>query len=207
MAETRTESTGGRTVVANISLSLDGRVNGRGGDLDMSWVGPHAISDTVRAHLDTLYGSATTALMGRKNFEGFRGFWPSVADDDAADPRDRGFARWLNEAEKVVFSSTLDEPKWHNARIVNTDPATLVKDLRRQDGGDIVVLNSSSIIRNLLAADEVDRLSIVLCPELSGGGASLFDKDLPPSSWKLSGSTPSETGAICLFYDRAREGR
>lgn len=203
MAERQT-ATGDRRVVGNIALSLDGRVNGRGGDYDMGWIVPHAISDAARAHLAALHGTATTVLLGRKNFEGFRGFWPPVAGDASADPRDRAFAKWLNETEKIVFSSTLTDPEWENARIVNADPADVVKDLRRQEGGDIVVLASGSIIRNLLAADALDRLGIVLCPELVGGGAQLFEDGLPSTSWKLTASTASDTGALCLFYDRAR---
>ncbi|MBT2226712.1 hypothetical protein [Nonomuraea sp. NEAU-A123] len=58
-------------------------------------------------------------LLGRKNYEGFGGFWPSVAKDDAADPRDRSFSEWLNAVEKVVFSSTLKEAPWENSRIVD----------------------------------------------------------------------------------------
>jgi hypothetical protein len=40
-----------RTVVANISLSLDGRVAGPGGDYDMSWIVPHAVTDGARDHM------------------------------------------------------------------------------------------------------------------------------------------------------------
>ena len=40
-----------RTVTANISLSLDGRVNGAGVDYDMSWIVPHAITESARREL------------------------------------------------------------------------------------------------------------------------------------------------------------
>ena len=76
--------------------------------------------------------------------------------------------------------------------------------LRKQGGGDIIVLASASIIRNLLAAGEVDRLSITLCPALAGGGARLFGDDLPGSAWSLAETTPTDSGAICLLYDRKR---
>lgn len=207
MTESRHAGTGERRVVANISMSLDGRVTGPGGEFDMGWVAAHAVSDTVRAHAQALYDSATTVLLGRKNFEGFRGYWPPVATDEAADPRDRKMAAWLNEVEKVVVSSTLQEPAWQNARIVAADPANVVKELRQQDGGDILVLNSSSVIRALLAAGELDRLFIVLCPEVAGGGTPLFEDGMPSSSWTLSGSAPTETGALCLTYDRVRAAR
>jgi len=65
-------------------------------------------------------------------------------------------------------------------------------------------LASSSVIRALLAADEIDRLSITLDPELVGGGARLFEDGLPATFWKLTDSTPTESGALCLIYDRVR---
>jgi hypothetical protein len=36
---------GNRTVVGNISLSLDGRMAGPGGEYDMSWIVPHALTN------------------------------------------------------------------------------------------------------------------------------------------------------------------
>ncbi|HET6739942.1 MAG TPA: dihydrofolate reductase family protein, partial [Kribbella sp.] len=188
-----------RTVTANISLSLDGRVNGAGGDFDMSWIVPHAITEGAREHMLRVTGPATTALLGRKNYEGFGGFWPAVADDETAAPQDRAFSRWLNETDKVVFSSTLTEAPWANSRIADGEPADVVKKLRGQEGGDIIVLASSSVIRALLAADEIDRLSITLDPELVGGGSRLFEDGLPATSWKLADSTPTESGALCLL--------
>jgi dihydrofolate reductase len=191
-----------RTVVGNIALSLDGRVAGRGGPHDMSWIVPHAITDGARIHMLRVTRPATTALLGRNNYEGFGGFWPSVAGNPEADPKDREFSRWLHEVEKVVFSTTLTEATWANARIAATDPAAAVKELRQQDGGDIIVLASTSVIQNLLEANELDRLSITLCPEVVGGGPRLFP-DGPDASWRLTDSTPTESGALCLLYDRA----
>ena len=192
-----------RKVVGNISLSLDGRINGVGGDYDMSWIVPHAVTETSRDHLTRLTRHATTALLGRKNYEGFGGYWPAVANDASADPRDRSFAQWLDRVDKVMFSTTLRDAPWHNSRI-SRDPATEVRALRQQPGGDIVVLSSSSIIRALLAADELDRLIINLCPAIVGAGARLFDDGLPQSAWSLTSPTTSESGATYLVYDRVR---
>jgi dihydrofolate reductase len=196
-----------RTVVANISLSLDGRVNGPAGEYDMSWIVPHAITSGAREHMIAVTSPATTVLLGRKNFEGFGGYWPTVANNESADPRDRAFCQWLNSVEKIVFSSSLSEPTWENSRIVDDDPASIVENLRQQDGGDIIVLASSSVIRRLLEADALDRLSITLCPEVAGGGVRLFEDGLPPSTWKLSESNVTESGALCLIYDRVRQAQ
>ena len=193
-----------RKVTANITLSLDGRVNGAGGDYDMSWIVPHAITEASRDHMIRVTSPATTILLGRKNYQGFGGFWPAVADDENAAPQDRAVSKWMTETEKVVISSTLTEAPWQNSRIVDADPADVVKQLRAEDGGDIIVLASVSVIKALLAADEVDQLSITLAPELVGGGARLFEDGLPASSWRLADSTPTESGAVCLLFDRVR---
>lgn len=194
----------GRRVVANITLSLDGRVNGAGGEYDMSWIVPHALTDTARDHMIRVTSPATTALLGRKNYQGFNGFWPTVADNPEADPRDRAFSNWLNKVEKVVFSTTLDpsSPDWQGTRIVNASPADEVRKLRIEEGGDIIVLSSTSIIQALLAADELDRLSITLCPAVVGGGARLFEDGLPSTTWSLTDLSTADSGAICLLYDR-----
>lgn len=101
-----------------------------------------------------------------------------------------------------MFSATLREADWPNSRIVADDPAAEVRRLRKQQGGDIIVMASASVIRNLLAAGELDRLSITLCPALAGGGARLFGDDLPGSAWSLAEATVTDSGAICLLYER-----
>lgn len=199
------KTTNTRTVVANISLSLDGRTNGAGGDYDMSWIVPHAVTDGARNNMVAVTSPATTVLLGRKNYQGFGSYWPSVADNESADPRDRAFSKWLNSVEKIVFSSTLKDASWENSRIVDADPAAVVRELQQQTGGNIIVLASSSIIKRLLQADALDCLSITLCPEVSGGGARLFEDGLPSSSWALRQSKVTESGALCLIYDRIRE--
>src|SRR5215510_14294450 len=144
------KTAGTRKVIANISLSLDGRVTGPGGEYDMSWIVPHAITNAARDHMINVTTPATTVLLGRKNYEGFGAYWPPVADNESADPRDRAFSKWLNSVEKIVLSSTLKEAAWNNSRVTDSDPATVVQELQMQSGGDIIVLASSSIIKRLL---------------------------------------------------------
>ncbi|MBA3869613.1 MAG: dihydrofolate reductase family protein [Anaerolineae bacterium] len=202
---TQHKSDTNRTVIANISLSLDGRTAGAGGEYDMGWIVPHAVTNGARDNMIAVTSPATTVLLGRKNYEGFGSYWPTVANDETADPRDRAFSKWLNSVEKIVFSSTLKTPTWENSRIVNADPATVVKDLKQQAGGDIIILASSSIIKSLLRADVLDSLSITLDPEIVGGGARLFEDGLPASSWTLRHNIPTESSALCVIYDRVRQ--
>lgn len=191
-----------RRLVTNIALSLDGRYHGPAGPHDMAWVMPHAVSDVARDHLTSLCEPATTALLGRVNAEGFLGFWPTVLDMPDADPRDRGYAQWLVDAEKVVLSHTLTDAPWPRTRIVDAPTAEVADELKGQDGGDIVVFASVSVIRALLAADRVDRLSLTIFPKFLGGGPTLFPDGLPAADWTLAKAEHGDDGTVVLVYDR-----
>lgn len=201
------QQTGGRRVVTNMSISLDGRYAGPD-PLDMGWVMPYAVSDVARDHLTSLWEPATTALLGRVNAEGFLGYWPTVIGQEGADPRDEAFARWLVDVDKVVLSSTLGstpaQAPWERTTIVDKPTAEAVADLRPTDGGDIVVFSSGSVIKALLEADEVDRLALCVFPLFLGAGPRLFDDGLPTGTWDLVSQTAGEHGTLVLVYDRRR---
>ncbi|MFE6777506.1 dihydrofolate reductase family protein [Streptomyces sp. NPDC057702] len=199
-----TGQTDGRRVVTNMNLSLDGRYAGPSDPLDMSWVMPYAHTDVARDHVTRLWQSATTALLGRVNAEGFLGYWPAVIGSEGVDPRDEGFARWLVNTDKVVLSSTLGEAPWERTTVVDKPTAEVVDDLKATEGGDILVLSSASVIKALLKADGVDRLAITIFPIFLGGGPRLFDDGLPTGRWALSSQTTGEYGTVALVYDRVR---
>ncbi|MER7492976.1 dihydrofolate reductase family protein [Streptomyces pharetrae] len=194
----------GRRVSANISLTLDGRYNGPGGPGDLGAIVPYAITDAARNHLARIHEGATTALLGRLNAEGFLGYWPTVAADENADPRDRAYAEWLMDTEKVVLSSTLTETPWERTRVVDAPAADVVTRLKATGRGDILVNSSASVIKPLLAADLLDRLYLMVCPEITGGGQRLFEDGLPASRWRLTHQETGELGEIAVVYDRVR---
>src|SRR5262245_64331096 len=97
----------GRRVVAQISMTMDGRVTGPGGPADMEVIAGYAVSDAAHERSAGALAAATTALLGRLNYEGFYGYWPPVAPDETADPRDRTIARWLADVAKAMLSTTL----------------------------------------------------------------------------------------------------
>ncbi|MGF0319340.1 dihydrofolate reductase family protein [Nocardia fluminea] len=193
-----------RTVTANIGLTLDGRYNGPGGPTDAQAIVRYATTEVARDHLTRLWSGATTALLGRVNAEGFLAFWPTVLADENADPRDRAYAKWLLDTEKVVLSTTLTEAPWERTRLANAPAAEVVTALKATGTGDILVNSSPTVIKDLLAADLIDRLYLLLCPEIAGDGQRLFDEGLPSSRWTLTRREVGELGEMALTYDRAR---
>jgi dihydrofolate reductase len=104
----------------------------------------------------------------------------------------------------VVLSSTLTEAPWERTRVVNAPAADVVTDLKTSGAGDILVNSSPSVIKALLAADLVDRLYLLICPEIVGNGQRLFDDGLPGSRWTLRQHVAGELGEIAMVDDRAR---
>ncbi|WP_396126724.1 dihydrofolate reductase family protein [Amycolatopsis sp. FBCC-B4732] len=193
-----------RKVTANLSITLDGRYHGPAGPADMGAIVTYAMTDVARRHLTRIWEGATTAVLGRRNAEGFLGFWPTVAADENADPRDRSYAKWLVDVEKVVFSTTLAEAPWERTRLVNAPAADVVAELKASGAGEILVNSSASVIKALLEADALDRLYLMVCPEIAGGGPRLFDDGLPASKWRLTHHETGELGETAVVYDRVR---
>ncbi len=118
-----TESTG-RRVVANLALTLDGSYHGAGGPDDFALIAPYAVTDVARDHMARLVSTATTAVLGRVNAEGFLGFWPAVIGAEGVDPRDEAYAKWLVATEKVVLSTTLTEARERTPASATRPPRT-----------------------------------------------------------------------------------
>lgn len=195
---------GARRIRANISLTLDGRYSGPGGPGDIGAIVPYMSTDVARDQLSRIHEGATTALLGRGSAEGFLGYWGQVAHDEAADPRDRGYARWLLGVDKVVFSRTLTEAPWPQTRVVHGDVAEVVTELAGSGEGDLLANTSPSIVVPLLEADLVDRLYLMVTPEVAGGGRRLFDDGMPGSTWTLRHQETGALGEMALVYDRRR---
>jgi dihydrofolate reductase len=98
----------------------------------------------------------------------------------------------------------LTEPPWERTRVVNAPAADVITDLKTTGEGDILVNTSPSVIKALLSADLLDRLYLMICPEITGGGQRLFDDGLPASKWTLALQETGELGEMAMVYDRAR---
>jgi dihydrofolate reductase len=190
-----------RAVIAQANVTVDGMTAGPGGDL--SWLIEHAVRPQMSAYAEGIWRGASTAVMGRTNYDGYHAYWPPVAADPQTPARDRDLAMWLDTVEKVVCSRTLEVATWRNARVAR-DVGAEMRALKRAPGRDILVLNSASIIQALLAADLVDELRLNLLPSVVGGGLRLLDEGLPPSAWQLVGAITLQPGGVGLHYRRQR---
>jgi dihydrofolate reductase len=195
----RTGSDAPRKVMGWVTLSIDGY--SAGPENDMSRIAAHAGHEEMMTYSEGIWRGVDTAVMGRTNYEGFHGYWPPVAKDPMATPRNRDLATWLDTVEKIVFSRTLERAEWQNARVAS-DLEAEVAVLKQASGRDILVLNSASIIRALLQACLLDELIVFLAPVMLGGGLRFFPDGLPASDWRLINVATFPTGDVVLRYGR-----
>jgi dihydrofolate reductase len=103
-----------------------------------------------------------------------------------------------------VLSTTLTELPYDRTRVLDAPAADVVAELKGSGTGDILVNTAPSILKPLLAADLVDRLFLMICPEVVGAGERLFDDGLPRPTWTLTSRESGDLGELALVYDRAR---
>jgi hypothetical protein len=105
-----------RKLIVCTIMSLDGYFEGPGGNVMVL-----PLNGAFDAYCAERLRAADTLLLGRTTYDGFKGFWPSVAEDPSFTLTQREISRFDNEIDKVVVSDTLtpgETAPWHNTRIV-----------------------------------------------------------------------------------------
>jgi dihydrofolate reductase len=132
--------------------------------------------------------AADTLLLGRTSYEGFRSYWPRVAEDMSQPAVEREISRLNAAIEKVVISDRLrpDQIKgWGPTRVVRRAHAHAhVGSLKGGPGRDILIFGSHIVWNDLLAAGLVDELHLMIGPGVVGEGVRAFEVR-PPRSLRL----------------------
>ena len=190
-------------VVVNEFISLDGVSQAPGGaeeDTDGGfahggWSMPYFDPEVMGAMVDDGMDSAAALVFGRRTWQGMAAAWPDRAGDPYADK--------MNAIEKYVASRTLtqDDMTWNSTLLSPGDAVGDVAALREQDGGDMVVWGSASLVTALLAAGQVDELVLMIEPVLLGGGKRIFPDDGAARPLELVKCVTTSTGVqVCTYH-------
>lgn len=131
-------------------------------------------------------------LLGRKTFEIFAGYWPQQGDDDP-----------INQATKYVASNTMTEHDWQKSVFLGGDVVAAIKELKLEEGPELQVHGSATLIQTLLAHDLVDELWLKIFPVTLGRGKRLFASGTIPAAYSLMETKSSPAGVIVASFKRA----
>jgi dihydrofolate reductase len=182
-----------RKLTAGLFISLDGVV-----EAPDEWHFTYfndEMGDAVGAQL----GAADTLLLGRVTYDSFTGAWPAREIEGG---EDAAFAKIIGDARKIVVSNQDLEFTWRNSEQLKGDLVAAVTALKNEPGdSDIAMSGSVSVVRQLLAADLLDELHLLIHPIAVRKGMRLFD-DGETMPLKLLSSETFETGVMYAVYAR-----
>jgi dihydrofolate reductase len=147
----------GRLIYSAIT-SLDGYVADEHGRWD--WSAP---DDEVHAFVNDRTRPIRTHLLGRRMYEVLVA-WETM-DDPAPEMRD--FAQIWRSSDKVVYSTSLQEPRSARTRIERRFDPAAVRDLKA--AGDCSI-GGPGLAGQAFAAGLVDEVELFLSPVIVGGG-------------------------------------
>jgi dihydrofolate reductase len=185
-----------KNLIMQLELTLDG-----------FYAGPHEEFDWFSLDQELWkmrveqFNRVDTVLLGRKNYVGFRHYWPKVVNNPASTGTDIKFSRWLDDIPKVVFSKTLEKAEWRNSRLVKENLAEEVSKLKKQSGKDILIMSSSSVAQECMKHDLIDEYWLNIHPVTLGKGLPLFKERV---NLKLLDSRIFDFGKVYLHYATLR---
>jgi dihydrofolate reductase len=158
-----------RTIYVTEFISLDGVVEAPGGEegyKHTGWTFDIDEDPTMYKFKGEELWPTETLLLGRTTYEGFSAAWPE---------REGEFADKFNTMDKVVVSTTLQDPAWQNTTVVRDVDA--VRALKEGEGGPIQVAGSATLAQSLHRAGLVDQWNLMVFPVILGSGKRLFPTD------------------------------
>ena len=196
-----------RKLIVPAFVTLDGVIQSPGspdedtgnGFAHGGWFWPYA--DEATDAMEALFQHPFELLLGRRTYDGFASFWPEVAADSPL----RGTADLFNAATKHVATHRPDVLPWDHSQALGPDVIAAVRALKQSDGPTLLTQGSSELVKQLLAADLVDELILIVVPILLGTGKRLFDERALPTAFRLASSTTSSKGNVASHY--VREGK
>jgi len=173
-----------RDLIVTQNISIDGVIEA--GD----WFGPADGGPGVLEAMQEQMSRADAFLAGRVTFEQLRSFWPARTGDSS------GVSAYLNQVQKYVVSSGLQDPAWEPTTILRgLDDVRRLKDTT---GADIVCTGSINLTHQLIAAGLVDEYRLFVYPTVVGQGHRLFEAGT--HKLNLREARPFRSGVVLLRY-------
>jgi dihydrofolate reductase len=174
-----------RELISDLFVTVDGYARGRNSPAFFGYGGPD-----LHAWIDEQTSRPQVTVMGANTYRVL-----SVMADDPSSSR-------MTELPKIVFSRSLRAPlTWANTTLIADEAETAVPALKGEPGDPLRVIGSLSLVRSLLRLGLVDRLRLMLFPQLLGAsGQEPVFGDLPDLNLDLASTTVLDGRLVLLEY-------
>lgn len=188
-----------RKIIVAAFVSLDGVMQAPGGPKEDptggftlgGWTAPH-FDAALGGSMGELFGPPFDLLLGRKTYDIFAAHWPYVSD-----PKDP-IAGLFNHVTKYVASRSSRNLAWQNSKWLGDDAVASLKQLKSENGPDLLVQGSSDFIQTLWKNNLVDEFRVMIFPLVLGHGKRLFGG--APFGLRLVSAQTYPTGVIVATY-------
>ena len=177
-----------RKLIAAINMTIDGFC-------DHDAVNP---DEEIHQHYTNLLRHADAILFGRITYQLMQ-YWQNLLKNPSGVKSMDDFARAIDKIPKIVFSHTLKETGWENARLAERGIEEEVRRLKNQSGKDILV-GSPGLIVALTQAGLIDEYQLCIHPVIAGKGLPLFKNINHSRRLTLEKTKRFGSGAILLNY-------
>jgi len=189
-----------RKIIITSFVTLDGVLQAPGGPEEDptggfkwgGWTAPYS-DETTHQVMSRIMSKPFDLLLGRFTYDIFAAYWPYIKDNPIADK--------FNSIQKFVVSGKQTDLPWAGSTLITGDVVKGLKELKKQDGPDLLVHGSSKLIQTLLINGLADELHIWTFPVTTGKGKRLFGEGIPAAEWKLKEIKTSGTGVILATYE------
>jgi dihydrofolate reductase len=182
--------TDARRLILHMSMSLDGFA--AHSDHRLDWLNPddgrlpdHG-DQRHRVNLELL-GQIGLIVIGRRAYQDMVKGWPGT---------DSPMGRLMNTLPKVVFSQSLAEVDWSNARISRRPIAEEIPELKAEGGRDMVFFGGAQLGQSLIRERLVDELRLTVHPVALGAGLPLLAGLPAPQRFETISATTYADGSI-----------
>ena len=176
-----------RKIVVTAFLSLDGVMENPG------WTFRYW-NDEIAKFKGEETEASDALLLGRVTYQGFAAAWPESTDEGAY---------YFNNVRKYVVSTTLDTAEWNNSTLIKHNIVEEITKLKQQDGQDLAVHGSATLVQTLIQHDLVDRYRLLVYPVVLGTGKRFFQEGTT-ATLKLVETRAFSSGVTALIYEPDR---
>ena len=182
-----------RKIVATELVSLDGVM-----ETPEEWAFSYSNDEMAEANASGMAAS-DAMLFGRVTYQELAAYWPYQNSTE------QPFTNYLNNTQKYVVSTTLEEPlEWQNSTLIRDNVVAEIARLKQQPGKDIGIVGSGTLVRSLLRGGLLDELTLMVHPIILSRGKRLFEDSDDRKPLVLVDSRTFATGVLYLTYSPAQ---